>query len=32
MGHLTVTAASLEEAAERALKASKLIEIKGEED
>ena len=32
MGHLTVTAASLEEAAERALKASKLIEIKGEKD
>jgi 5-(carboxyamino)imidazole ribonucleotide synthase len=32
MVHLTVTAASLEEAAERALKASKLIEIKGEKD
>ena len=32
MGHLTVTAASLEEAAEKGLKASKLIEIKGEKD
>jgi len=30
MGHLTVTAASLEKAAERALEASQLIEIKGE--
>jgi 5-(carboxyamino)imidazole ribonucleotide synthase len=31
MGHLTVTADSLELAAERALKASNLIEIRGEE-
>ena len=30
MGHLTVTADSLNQAAERALKASQLIEIKGE--
>lgn len=30
MGHLTVTAASLKIAADQALKASKLIEIKGE--
>lgn len=30
MGHLTVTAASLDKAAERALKASQLIEIKGQ--
>ena len=30
MGHLTVTADSLELAAERALEASQLIEIKGE--
>jgi 5-(carboxyamino)imidazole ribonucleotide synthase len=32
MGHLTVTADSLDQASERALEASQFIEIKGEKN